>query len=333
MTYVRFNSILAQLDYKTYRRELESIGLFKNLKNKMVDWRDKPAIAYLDTILYKFINDNIIRTAGSLSYFLTLSIFPFLIALINIVQTTGIVDVGTIQGFMKFLPPYVADLFINFLKEVSHTTSTTVLSLSLLGGLWSASSGVKQMIRGINDSYHYKDSRNYIKISIISVFVTIGIILMIILLVVTQVFGKQVLMIIRSYVPPNKELSLLVKYFRLVIPLAYMFFMLLLLYKIAPADGLKNNIPLRAMIPGTIFSTVSIILVSLIFNIYVSSFSNYSVTYGSLAGIIVFLIWLFLFSMMILVGGLINSTYQLKITKGLEWPREESMIAKVMNSL
>lgn len=312
---------------------MESIGLFENVQKKILTWRDKPIIAYLDTIVYKFLNDNIIRTAGSLSYFLTLSIFPFLIALLNIVQSTGVADVETIQNFMKFLPPIIGDLFINFTTEVSHTSSSTILSISLLGGLWSASSGVKQMIRAINDSYHYKDNRNYFKLSIISVFVTIGIILMIILLVVTQVFGKQIILIIRSYVPPNEELSSVLKYFRLVIPLAYMFFMLLFLYKVAPADGIKNEIPIRSIIPGTVFATVSIILVSFIFNVYVSNFSNYSVTYGSLAGIIVFLIWLFLFSMMILVGGLINSTCQLKITEGLEWPREESMIAQVMENV
>lgn len=294
---------------------------------------DRPAVAYLDTIAYKFVNDNIIRTAGSLSYFLTLSIFPFIIALLNVLHIAGVADMGMIENFLSYFPPIVGDIFKDFMTEISITSSSTILSISLLGGLWSASSGVKQVIRGINDSYHFKDNRNYFTLSMISLVVTVGIIFMIILLVVTQIFGNQILQIIRTYLPVNDEFNSFIKYFRFLIPVAYMFIVLLLLYKIAPADGRKNTIPIRTMIPGTVFSTVAIIIVSFLFNIYVSNFGNYSITYGSLAGIIVFLIWLFLFSMMILVGGLINSTYQLKLTEGLKWPREESMISKVLENI
>ena len=86
-------------------------------------------------------------------------------------------------------------------------------------------------------------------------------------------------------------------------------------------------ITIKSVLPGSIFATLGLIVASSGFNFYVSNFGKYSITYGSLGGIIVFLIWLYLLSTIILVGAEINSTlYSMRNFKSLNnWPRHDSM--------
>ena len=86
-------------------------------------------------------------------------------------------------------------------------------------------------------------------------------------------------------------------------------------------------ITIKSVLPGSIFATLGLIIASSGFNFYVSSFGKYSITYGSLGGIIVFLIWIYLLSTITLVGAEINSTlYSMRNFKSLNnWPRHDSI--------
>ena len=111
------------------------------------------------------------------------------------------------------------------------------------------------------------------------------------------------------------------------IPLAYMLITFVLLYKFSPSKSRENMITIKSVLPGSIFATLGLIIASSGFNFYVSNFGKYSITYGSLGGIIVFLIWLYLLSTITLVGAEINSTlYSMRNFKSLNnWPRHDSI--------
>jgi membrane protein len=84
------------------------------------------------------------------------------------------------------------------------------------------------------------------------------------------------------------------------------FVVFMLLYWIAP----NRKLYLKSVIPGAIFATLGWILVSLGFSMYVSSFANYSATYGSIGGIIVLMMWLYFSGTILMVGGQINAVMQ-----------------------
>jgi membrane protein len=82
-----------------------------------------------------------------------------------------------------------------------------------------------------------------------------------------------------------------------------MFVVFTLLYWIAPSRRLR----LKEVMPGALFSTVGWIVTSVLFSVYVNQFSDFTKTYGSLGGVMILLIWLYISSIIILAGGEINA--------------------------
>jgi len=80
------------------------------------------------------------------------------------------------------------------------------------------------------------------------------------------------------------------------------------MYKFSPNIKNQGSLSLKSNLPGAIFASVSWIALSLMFSYYVSNFGRYSVTYKSLGGVIILLVWLFISSMVIVLGGEINAT-------------------------
>lgn len=87
------------------------------------------------------------------------------------------------------------------------------------------------------------------------------------------------------------------------VPLFVMFVVFTLLYWIAPSRRLR----LKEVMPGALFSTLGWIITSVLFSVYVNQFSDFTKTYGSLGGVMILLIWLYISSIIILVGGEINA--------------------------
>lgn len=148
------------------------------------------------------------------------------------------------------------------------------------------------------------------------------------MLILTQIFGEII------YVNVMKYLGIGSNYFDKIwriaknaIPLIYMLVTFMLLYKFSPSNSKENMVTFKGVLPGAIFSTLGLIIVSIVFGFYVSNFGKYSITYGSLGGIIVFLIWIYLLSIIILIGAEINATlYSMKNFKSLSlWPRHDSI--------
>ena len=93
-----------------------------------------------------------------------------------------------------------------------------------------------------------------------------------------------------------------------------------LLYKYSPNVEGRHSVSLKSTMPGALFASFGWILISTLFSFYVSNFGKYSVTYGSLGGVIILLIWLFISSIIIILGGEINAT--LEILKKRNYTRD-----------
>ena len=125
------------------------------IKKFLYDNRNNKFIVFFDKLLYRFSEHGIISASGSLVYFIILSVFPFLIALLNILNFTDILSSESIINLIKFLPSEIYSIVMNFLSEISESSSGELLSFSIILALWSASRGIKQMIKNINMAYEY----------------------------------------------------------------------------------------------------------------------------------------------------------------------------------
>ena len=290
--------------------------------------KDKKAFTFFDKLIYRVLDHDTLSYGGSLTYFLILSIFPFLISLINAINFSGILDPEYLYGLLDVLPGEIQEIIRNFLNELHMSSSGSFLTISFVAGLFTASTAVFKLMKIINQSYGFVESRGFLAQRLMALFFTLALILMIFLLVLTQIFGQIIYVKVMSYLGiDNASFDKIWSIAKNAIPLAYMLITFILLYKFSPSKSRENMITIKSVLPGSIFATLGLIIASSGFNFYVSSFGKYSITYGSLGGIIVFLIWLYLLSTITLVGAEINSTlYSMRNFKSLNnWPRHDSI--------
>lgn len=305
----------------------------KSVIKKLYSWRNAKGLIFFDKLLYRVNDHETLAYGGSLTYYLILAIFPFLIALINAVNFSGLLSPNVVLEYFNFLPGDIQKIVLNFLKELSHSSSGGLLSISVLIGLFSASSGINKMIQSINRAYGFKDKRNFILVRGMALVFTIAMIGMFILLSLTQIFGQIIYDAIMHYLNiHNPNLDYLWGWVKTLLPLLYMLFTFLLLYRFSPGSPQKKMITFRSIFPGALFTTLMVILATTGFGFYVNNFGKYSVTYGSLGGIIVFLIWLYIMSAIILIGGEINATlFSMKHFESLSrWPRHDSILKNIL---
>jgi membrane protein len=281
------------------------------IKNKII-------VVFLDQLIYRFSKHNVVWSGASLTYFLILSIFPFLIVLLNIFSYTSLVREGALLEMLHFLPIDIQAIIEGFIKDLANTSSESLLSIAAFAGLWTASSGVKAIIKAINLAYDYAENRNFLKLRGLSVLFTLALLLMITLVFITLVMGPVLGKMIFENLGFGNSFTTLWNYLRYLIPLAYMILIFALIYKLSPNIGKNLRIPIREVMPGAVFTTVAWVSLSLLFSYYVSNFGKYAITYGSLGGVMVLLVWLYMSSIVLVIGGEVNATLEDMRKSGLK---------------
>jgi len=255
-------------------------------------------------LIIRFNKDDVPAISSQLAYKLILAFFPFIIFLMTLLGFTSLNKIEVIISLTSILPQSVAALIKNTVLEVANIKSSSLLSISLIFTLWSASSGFNAVIKGLNKAYGVKEKRSFIRVRLISLLCTLGMSLIIIIMVLLLVFGTVIWNAIAHKYFIFKELLplwIVLKYLIVVVTAIFVFSAL---YRYAPSRKLKWV----EVCPGSIFSTFSLILVSIGFAFYVNNFGRYSVVYGSIGAIIVLLLWLFLVSTIIILGGEVNAS-------------------------
>ncbi|WP_159884213.1 YihY/virulence factor BrkB family protein [Paenibacillus puerhi] len=259
---------------------------------------------FIQTIICRFEDDDLPALSAQLTYYLILSFFPFLIFSGAVLSFTDIGTTDAIERLALILPEMSYRMIAGVLDEIEGAKSGSLLSFGLIATVWSASNGVNAIIKGINKAYDQEENRPFWLVRLLSLLATVGLAVAIMLSFVTLVFGKMIGEWIYKLVHIESDFSLLWGVLQYVIPLVVLWILFVLVYAYLPNVRLK----FKGVIPGAAFATFGWIAVSLLFSFYVNQFGNYTKTYGSLGGIIVLLIWLYLSSMIILLGGEINAT-------------------------
>lgn len=254
-------------------------------------------------------DDEIVALSSQLSYSFVLAFFPFIIFLMTVIGFLKLDSQQVLIFLETLLPKEVYSLIQNIVKFVVDSREGSLLSLSLFLSIWSSSAGFRAIMRGLNKAYNVIDNRNYIVKVILSIIYTVGLVFLIALMLILVVFGGSIgdffVRFFVDYVDVNIVLNLwyIIRYSFIIILMVTVFG---IIYYYVPV--IKNK-KLSGVLPGAIFTTIGWILISLGFTFYVNniSSSNYSALYGSIGAVMVLMIWLFLTSMIILLGGEINA--------------------------
>ncbi|MFC6651817.1 YihY/virulence factor BrkB family protein [Paenibacillus rhizoplanae] len=263
----------------------------------------RDAFNFMKQLWTKINADDVQGLGAQLTYYLILSLFPFLIFIMTLIGYANISLEDKIHQLEQVMPAEAISIIEEILQDVSAGRSQALLSFGMLATLWAASKGVNAIIKGLNRAYDIDESRAFWKIRGIALLATLTIGLVVLLSILLLVLGTwlktQVFLLIDLPYGFQKLWDLL----QYAIPLLVMFIVFTLLYWIAPS----RRLALREVVPGALFSTIGWITTSVLFSVYVNQFSDFTKTYGSLGGVTVLLIWLYISSFIILAGGEINA--------------------------
>lgn len=264
----------------------------------------KQFISDIKNLFFRFQDDDVLALGAQLSYNLLLSFFPFLIFLMTLVGYSSISSENVLISIQTVLPSEAFILIKNTVVEVVNSKSGHLLSLSLIFTIFAASNGFKAVIKGLNKAYDEQEERGFFKLQLISILCTFAFTFVIIATFILLVFGN----ILGNYLTVKLGYSQAFKSFwdmlRYVFTLFDMIFVFATLYRYTPCRRMRW----AEVMPGALFSTLGWLVVSIGFSYYVNNFNDYSVIYGSIGAVIVLLTWLFLTSVIIILGGELNAT-------------------------
>lgn len=249
---------------------------------------------------------DVVGLGSQLAYFFLLSLFPLLIFLLTLLPYLNI-DQSALFDFIKeYAPTNVYSIIENTLGEVLNNRSGGLLSLGVIGTIWSASNGMNALTRALNQSYFSQEKRSFVMKRVLSIVFTLMLIGVVAVALVLPVFGEQIGKTIFSYMGLDEEFLTVWNSIRWTIPPLLIFAVFTLVYWLVPAVKMR----IKDAIPGAVFSTVGWILASLAFSFYVGNFANYSNTYGSIGGIIVLMVWMYFSAIILILGGQVNAVMQ-----------------------
>lgn len=258
----------------------------------------------------KMIREFIVRTkedhvsayASQAAFFIILSAFPFIILILTFTRFLPIRQEEFLLILQELLPKEVDQWLVSILEELVLNSGNTLMSFSIIVALWSAARGILSISNGLNSVYRTEESRNYFVLRSIATLHTLVVAASMVLLLVVFVFGNSLYQVILNKVSWLNDIVTLILSVRVAVGFVLLFLMFVAMYKKLP----NHKITMQQAAPGALFSSVSWIIVSFAFSIYVNQFSNYSKVYGSLTGMAIAMIWVYLMMNLILWGGEIN---------------------------
>ena len=140
----------------------------------------------IDLIIHfivKVKRDDIFALASQLAYYLVLSFFPFLMFLFTLIGFINLDSTTVLEALQTILPITVFELVETIILEIVDSQNTGLLGVSVLLAVWTASSGFRAVIKGVNKAYNLHENRNYIRraimsfLSIIALAITLGLII------------------------------------------------------------------------------------------------------------------------------------------------------------
>ena len=255
--------------------------------------------------------DQIPLLSAGVAFYTLLALFPAAIAGISIYGLVADPDTvrNQLQKLTEMLSPSTATLVGEQIKQVTGAAGGALGLATVIGiltALWSASSGMKALITGVNLAYDETETRKFAKLRGLSLALTLGAMVLL---------GIALFLIVGFPAVANNwptPLAWTAGILRWVLLAVLVVAALAVLYRFAP----NRDEPRWTWVSwGSVVATVLWIVASVGFSIYANSFGNYNRTYGALAGIIILMFWLFLTSFVVLVGAELNTEMELQTAR------------------
>lgn len=254
-------------------------------------------------IFDKYKKDEVTVYAAQASFFIVIPFFPFIMLLLTLIQFIPAINKSDVLELLVSIMPDMLDaLVIGIVDELYTKSPATVVSLSAIVAIWSASRGMLGIERGLNRVYESPQPRGYIIRRLICSGYTVLFVAACIASLLLLVLGGSIQRLIIRIFPVVSAFARYVISFRSFLALAVLVIVFTGLYTLVPV----RSHSMKSQIPGALFSTLGWIVFSGLFSIYFNNFSNYSYMYGSLTAVVVLMLWLYICICILLIGAELN---------------------------
>jgi membrane protein len=249
--------------------------------------------------------DNVVGWAAELAYYFFLALFPallFLVALASFFPVHDLMDkiLGTLS---RVAPGEVLTLVRDQVLQISKNNNGGLLTIGLIGTIWSASSGMSSVSSVLNRAYHVDEGRSWVRVRVISIGLTVALAVFVLVSFALVVAGPE----LADKVADSVGLGSAFRWTWKILQWPMVFALIVtgfgLVYYFAPDVEQEW----KWITPGAVFATVVWLVASLAFRWYVSAFANYQKTYGAIGAAIVALLWFYMSGIAILAGAEMNA--------------------------
>jgi membrane protein len=222
--------------------------------------------------------------------------------LLTAIQYLPFTESAILAALTNIFPTTINPLIINIIQEIYDKASGTIISITAITSLWSASRGILAIVKGLNSVYGIKETRGYLRLRILSALYTIIFAVMMIITLVILVFGNRLYIWIEAKFPLLRNLALLIISMRTMVGLCILVLFFLLMYIAIPNRKTK----IYKELPGALVTSAGWMGFSYLFSFYIDNMGNYSNMYGSLTVIVLFMLWFYFCMYILFIGGEIN---------------------------
>jgi membrane protein len=243
--------------------------------------------------------------ASSISFDFFLALFPSILFFFTIIPFVPVAGFQReLLTLLEDIIPYTIWVYISgTLEEIITRPRGDLLSLGFILALLFSTNGINSIIDGFNSSYHVTETRSFLRQRLVSLFLVFVLSFLVILAISLFIVGGRVLNFLASEgILDNNFTIIVLQLVRWIMIVALFLFSVSFLYYFAPAKKKEY----KFLSSGSIFTTFLMILTTYGFNFYIENFSRYNALYGSIGTLLVFMLWIYFNSIILLIGFELN---------------------------
>lgn len=251
----------------------------------------------------KINNDGIGALSAHAAFFVLISFFPFVMFLLTLLSYFPFFTETLPSVNLDLLPGAMSSFLLQAFTELSERANGTILSVTVIIAIWSASRGILSIMRGLNSIHNIRETRNYCVTRIMAALYTVIFAGLLLVMMLIFVFGNQLTLWLTERFPFLKEFALIIISLRTAVGIGVLICFFLLIFISLPNRKTK----LLNELPGAVLTAAGWVGFSFLFSYYVDNFSNYTAIYGSLTAIVLCMLWLYACMYILFIGAEVNS--------------------------
>lgn len=283
-------------------------------------WESSP-VRFVREMVDLYFGKHVSRSSAELAYFLILTFFPILICVNGFIGLLDLDINSVLTTIEDFVPREALSVVGDYIGYISNNQSTAMLAAGLTVTLFSASAAFRALMNIMDDIYERRSYTGIWKI-IASVIFSLLFLVTIYLSMVVVLTGNWLFTLVENFLHlEDRTLPWNWQWLRFLILFALVLLFVLLTYRMAAPRGK----PRPPILTGGILAAAALVAASILFSWFIGVSSKYSLVYGSLASVIILLVWLYLCGNILILGNVFNCVwYRRKKVRYLKKLKKES---------